>query len=90
MIDHELREYYKNEFFEWLDEPPKPDEKVILAVANIYQSELGHFFEDEAGTDFYDEIGRLYEKHRNTVKDESALIDRILEDLPPIPEGSDA
>ena len=78
MIDIEMREFYKSEFIR-KDEVESEDVKD--AVANIYQSEIGFWYEDEAYQDLWHEIDELYEKHQAEAKDHDELVDRILSDL---------
>ncbi|WP_119271488.1 hypothetical protein [Taklimakanibacter deserti] len=74
----ETRAYYKKQH---LKKGRAGQNDVILAATEIYQTEFGHWFEDEGYDGLWEEADALFRKHSLKVTDPSALVDLIVTDL---------
>lgn len=75
----EIRQSYKDQLA--LKAEVEPGDLVAIAT-EIYQSEFGHWIEDEEALDnLWKNASEIYFKHRDKTKDNSELIDLIVRDL---------
>jgi hypothetical protein len=73
------RDYYKREHIGKSFVTP---DDVLFAAVNIYQDELGHWFEDDEMWDaMWADARASYLERRQTAKNRSELVDMIVADL---------